>query len=149
MTGNNEKLETLKQFFQTEDASVDIGVVALMIKLLEDVRNQVSELKQEQHSIVDSFSLMEKNAVAFEETLRKHAEDSAARHKQVMGAFPAEDIEGHRRYHESLIEWRELRNKAIKECLVNLAKVGTVVGSGWVLITLFTAFKFELKKWLG
>lgn len=48
------------------------------------------------------------------------------------GAFPGSDLEGHRRFHENVIEWYELRNRIVREVLVNTAKVGTIGTLGWL-----------------
>jgi len=72
-------------------------------------------------------------------TLRKEVHD-------LRRAFPGGDPEGHRRYHESLIERLELRNSMIRAALVQAAKVGGLGAIGWVAYALWTAFKMELRK---
>lgn len=64
---------------------------------------------------------------------------------RLMSGFPANDVEGHRRYHESVIEWRELRNKMVREALVNVAKAGTLAGIGWLGLAIWNAFRFSVK----
>ena len=65
---------------------------------------------------------------------------------RLMAGFPASDIDGHRRYHESVIEWRELRNKMVREALVNVAKAGTLAGLGWLVLAVWQAFKVTVTK---
>lgn len=72
-------------------------------------------------------------------TLRKEVHD-------LRRAFPGDDPEGHRRYHESLIEWRELRNNMVRAALIQAAKLGGLGAIGWVAYALWTAFKMELRK---
>ncbi|TAN28853.1 MAG: hypothetical protein EPN31_07530 [Castellaniella sp.] len=69
-----------------------------------------------------------------------------ARQDELFEGFPGGDPEAHRRYHESIIEWRELRNRMVKEALVHAAKVGGIGAFGWILYALWTAFKMELTK---
>ncbi len=64
----------------------------------------------------------------------------------LMSGFPDSDPGSHRRYHESVIEWRETRNRLVKEALANAAKVGGVAAAGWVVYALWIAFKMELHK---
>lgn len=66
--------------------------------------------------------------------------------KTLSGGFPNDDPESHRRYHESVIEWRELRNKMVKEALVKAAQGGGLAGLGWVLYALWTALKMEVMR---
>lgn len=65
---------------------------------------------------------------------------------QILRAFPSEDIEGHRRYHESVIEWRELRNRLVRESLVKVAQAGSLVAFGWLAIAVWQAIKVTVKQ---
>jgi len=144
MSDDGKKLQS---YFQDGDVeAIGVDLIALIVKLLEELRTSVGDLKSEQHSMLESFHLMESNAIAFENTLRDHARESSARHKQLLSAYPAEDIEGHRRYHESVIEWRELRNKMVREALIKCASAGALAGLGWLLYAIWLAVKFELSK---
>lgn len=69
-----------------------------------------------------------------------------ATNKRLLSGFPSDDIDGHRRYHESVIEWRELRNKMVREALVNVAKAGTLAGLGWLVLAVWQAFKVTVTK---
>ena len=60
--------------------------------------------------------------------------------------FPDGDPESHRRYHETIIEWRELRNKMVREALIKAAQVGGVGAIGWVAYAVWQAIKMELIK---
>lgn len=66
--------------------------------------------------------------------------------ERVKNAFPDSDPDGHRRYHETVIEWRELRNQMVKSALIQAAKVGGFAGFGWVMYALWVAFKMEVNK---
>lgn len=65
---------------------------------------------------------------------------------QLLAAFPAGDIEGHRRYHEAVIEWRELRNKMVKEALIHAAKAGSLGALGWVGYAVWKSFLLTVKQ---
>lgn len=64
----------------------------------------------------------------------------------LAGAFPNGDASAHRRYHESAIEWRELRNRMVLEALTQAAKAGGVAGIGWIVYALWVSFKMEIQK---
>lgn len=72
--------------------------------------------------------------------------DNTYKTEQILTAFPAGDTDGHRRYHESVIEWRELRNKLVREALIKVAQAGALAGAGWVALALFQAFKLSVKQ---
>ncbi|MER1940657.1 hypothetical protein ABS755_08105 [Castellaniella sp. FW104-16D08] len=69
-----------------------------------------------------------------------------ARQEQLFAGFPDGDPESHRRYHESIIEWRELRNQMVRASLIQAAKVGGIGAFGWVAYALWQAFKMEITK---
>lgn len=64
----------------------------------------------------------------------------------LLRGFPSGDVDGHRRFHESLIEWRELRNKMVKEALIHAAKVGGIGAIGWVMYAIWQTMKMEITK---
>jgi hypothetical protein len=66
--------------------------------------------------------------------------------EQVLSAFPAGDTDGHRRYHESVIEWRELRNKLVREALIKVAQAGSVAAFGWVALAIWQSLKLTVKQ---
>ena len=60
--------------------------------------------------------------------------------------FPDGDPESHRRYHETIIEWRELRNRLVRDALVHAAKIGGVGALGWVAYAVWVSFKMGITK---
>ena len=65
---------------------------------------------------------------------------------RLLGGFPADDVDGHRRYHESVIEWRELRNKMLREALLKVAQAGTLAAFGWLALAIWQSFKVTVTK---
>nr|WP_314540160.1 hypothetical protein [uncultured Massilia sp.] len=65
---------------------------------------------------------------------------------RLLSAFPADDVDGHRRYHESVIEWRELRNKLVREALTKMVGAGVLAGLGWLSLAFWQAFKVTVTK---
>lgn len=72
--------------------------------------------------------------------------DNTSKTEQLLKAFPGGDTDGHRRYHESVIEWRELRNKMVREALIKVAQGGALAGAGWVALAMWQAFKITVKQ---
>ena len=66
--------------------------------------------------------------------------------RELRDGFPDGDAAAHRRYHESLIEWRETRNKLVREALTTAVKAGGLAGIGWVGYALWIAFKMEITR---
>lgn len=83
---------------------------------------------------------------SLEDRLSDHMGKEEAELAAIAAAFPGGDMDGHRRYHASIIEWRELRNRLVREALVQAAKVGGVAAFGWLLYAIWTAIKIELTK---
>lgn len=77
---------------------------------------------------------------------RVELEDNTRKTEQVLSAFPAGDTDGHRRYHESVIEWRELRNKLVREALIKVTQAGALAGAGWVALAIWQSFKLTVKQ---
>lgn len=75
----------------------------------------------------------------------RDSEDRAAIDKLLTG-FPGGDFDGHRRYHESVIEWRELRNKLVREALIKVAQGGALAGAGWIALAIWKAFKITVTQ---
>lgn len=71
---------------------------------------------------------------------------NTAKTDQLLRAFPNGDIEGHRRYHEAMLERLELRNTLVRAALVKLAQAGALAAFGWVLLALWQAFKITVKQ---
>lgn len=72
--------------------------------------------------------------------------DNTRKTEQILTAFPGGDCEGHRRYHEGVIEWQELRNKLVREALIKVAQGGALAGAGWVALAIWQAFKITVKQ---
>ena len=66
--------------------------------------------------------------------------------ERLLSGFPAEDVDGHRRYHESVIEWRELRNKLVREALIKIASAGALGAAGWLLLAIWQSFKITVQR---
>lgn len=66
--------------------------------------------------------------------------------ERLLSGFPASDVEGHRRYHQSVIERRELVNKMLRETLVNIAKTGTLGALGLLLAAAWKYFQISVTK---
>jgi len=107
------------------------------------VMGLLTEVRDEQRQIRKMFDEGGEQFRALEKSLHDHAEESDNRHAQILGAFPAQDTDGHRRYHESQIEKIELRNRMIRECLVLCAKTGGLAGAGWLMHAVWIAIKSE------
>jgi hypothetical protein len=97
--------------------------------------HMLSELRDGQLDVVASME-------ALNAKVSQH--DRATVH--LMTAFPASDVDGHRRYHESVIEWRELRNKVVRECLVKAAQATTLGALGWVALAIWKSFLITVQR---
>ncbi len=64
----------------------------------------------------------------------------------LLQGFPDGDTEGHRRYHEAVIEWRELRNRMVRAALEKMAATGGMAAIGWLIYALWTVLKMEAKR---
>lgn len=80
------------------------------------------------------------------EQLSKQVADQQALIERALSGFPAADVEGHRRYHESVIERRELVNKMLRETLVNVAKTGTLGALGWLMLAAWKYFQITVTR---
>ncbi len=69
-----------------------------------------------------------------------------SKQEEILRGFPDSDPDSHRRYHESVMEWRELRNKMVREALIQAAKVGGVGAIGWLAYALWISLKMEIFK---
>jgi hypothetical protein len=67
-------------------------------------------------------------------------------HIDALNGFPAKDAEAHRRYHEAVIEARELRNNIMRASLEKLLTAG-VFGVIGILATLaWKVFKIQVTQ---
>lgn len=64
----------------------------------------------------------------------------------ISKGFPDSDPDSHRRYHESIIAWRELRNDLVRGALTNASKVGFLAALGWVGYAIWVVIKMEFTK---
>lgn len=80
------------------------------------------------------------------EGLKSRDADDRAAIDKIMAGFPANDFDGHRRYHESVIEWRELRNKIARECLSKIAQATIFGALGWLGVLLWKTFVITVKQ---
>lgn len=78
--------------------------------------------------------------------IQKELLENTAKTDQLLKAFPGGDTDGHRRYHEAVIEWRELRNKMVRESLIKVFQSGALIGTGWLALALWQAFKTTVKQ---
>jgi C4-dicarboxylate-specific signal transduction histidine kinase len=80
------------------------------------------------------------------EQLSRRVSSLQAANERLLSGFPADDVEGHRRYHESVIEWRELRNKMVKEALAKMVQAGALAAFGWLALAIWQTFKITVTK---
>lgn len=78
--------------------------------------------------------------------LRDELRDVAHRLEEIKRGFPAGDYEGHRRYHEAVIERMELRNKLVREALTKAVQTGTLIAFGWVAVAMWNYFKMNVNQ---
>jgi hypothetical protein len=80
-----------------------------------------------------------------EQLLQKVAELQAA-NELLLSGFPADDVDGHRRYHESVIEWRELRNKLVRDLLMKAAQATFMGALGFLALAAWKAFQISVTR---
>lgn len=95
----------------------------------------LSEISANQRALIEAVDELRKQDTAAATTIEK-----------LLGGFPGADIEGHRRYHESVIEWRELRNKLVREALIKVSQAGALAGAGWLVLAMWKAFKISVMQ---
>jgi hypothetical protein len=83
--------------------------------------------------------------VVVEGVKTRDTEDRAAIDKLLTG-FPGGDFDGHRRYHEAVIEWRELRNRLVREALIKVAQGSSLAAFGWIALAIWQSFKLTVKQ---
>lgn len=69
-----------------------------------------------------------------------------AANERLLSGFPADDVEGHRRYHESVIEWRELRNKLVRDLLMKAAQATFMGALGFLALAAWKAFQISVTR---
>lgn len=95
----------------------------------------LSEVRDNQLDMMANFDTMSKKLAVVQ-----------ASNERLLSGFPADDVEGHRRYHESVIEWRELRNKLVREALVKIAGAGALAAAGWLVLAIWQSFKITVAR---
>jgi hypothetical protein len=118
------ELTKLTEFFQ--DSNPDNVTVKMFIDMMRDVHNS-------QREVVELLA-------AHSNDFKEHCEQDASQMALILNAFPGEDVDGHRRYHQAVIDWLELRNKTIREALIKAGEVGFIAAMGWILYALYIAF---------
>jgi len=64
----------------------------------------------------------------------------------ISKGFPDGDPESHRRYHETVMEWRELRNTMVRDALAKVGAAGFFGGVGLLAYAIWAALKMEIMK---
>jgi hemerythrin len=95
----------------------------VVIDLLHEVRN-------EQRATTEALRAMT-------ERLAEHTLADERIMKDLFQAFPESDTEGHRRYHQQVIENMALRNEVVRACLKAAASAGLITGMGFTLKALW------------
>jgi hypothetical protein len=80
------------------------------------------------------------------DSLSKKVADGQAATDRLLSGFPAEDLDGHRRYHESVIEWRELRNKLVRDLLMKAAQATFMGALGFLALAAWKAFQISVTR---
>lgn len=117
--------------------------------ILQEFIAEIRNIRDEYVSVMESIAAMEKNGIAFEQTLKQNAEDARAMNKKLLAAFPAEDVEGHARYHGLMIERAERVNRILGQASEKLAMGGMIALGWWVLTAIIAAVKHDLAKFLN
>lgn len=76
--------------------------------------------------------------------IRDSLAENTRKTEQILKAFPGDDTEGHRRYHQAIIERLEQRNRIVQSCLEKAAQAGVIAGMGWVLLAIYNYAKLGL-----
>jgi hypothetical protein len=80
------------------------------------------------------------------EQLSQKVSQLQAANERLLSGFPADDVDGHRRYHESVIEWRELRNKLVRDLLMKAAQATFMGALGFLALAAWKAFQISVTK---
>lgn len=117
--------------------------------VLQEFIAEIRNIRDEYVSVMESIAAMEKNGIAFEQNMRGNAEEARAMHKKLLAAFPAEDVEGHARYHQLMIERAERVNRILGQASEKLAMGGLLAFGWWVLTAIIAAVKHDAAKFLN
>lgn len=99
-----------------------------LVQLLTDMRDNQLEIRADMEQLTEKVGTLQ------------------AANERLLSGFPADDVDGHRRYHESVIEWRELRNKMVREALMKVSQAGALAAFGWLALALWEAFRATVKQ---
>ncbi len=101
----------------------------------------MSELWQEEAKRLGGEALM-----GFLIDMRDQQQKTVEEMAKFNRAFPHGDADAHRRYHESVIEWRELRNRMVRTALEKMAGAGAMAAVAWLVYAIWTTLKMEVKR---
>lgn len=99
-----------------------------LVQLLTDMRDNQLEMRADMEQLTKKVGTLQ------------------AANERLLSGFPADDVEGHRRYHESVIEWRELRNKMVREAMMKVAQAGTLAAFGWLALAIWKSFRLSVTQ---
>lgn len=134
----------LRHLLQATDMSD--GTIEMVVNLLQDMRQDQRETADRLDRMTQAMETRTRQVEEISRKLDAHADESNRRQAQILGAFPSSDIDGHRRYHESVIEWRERRNKLVAEALTKAAAAGFWAGFVWVAVAVWKAVVISVKQ---
>lgn len=101
---------------------------AALAQFLADMRDAQREMQESQR--------------VMQETQR----DIVIRLDMIARGFPAGDYEGHRRYHQAVIERIELKNKLVRSALEKVVQAGSVAAFGWLAVAMWQYFKLNVQQ---
>lgn len=99
--------------------------------------------------LVDLLTQMRDNQLDMRadfEQLSGKVDNLQTANERLLSGFPADDVDGHRRYHQSVIERRELVNKMLRETLVAIAKTGVLGTLGLLVAAAWKYFLLSVSK---
>lgn len=101
----------------------------------------IGELRNEQKRMADAMAERTKQVDEINRKIDAHSNESNERHMQILKAFPADDLDGHRRYHEEVIRRIELRNDIVRDCLKRASQLGFIGGLIWLGKAIYFYYK--------
>jgi hypothetical protein len=99
-----------------------------LVQLLTDMRDNQLDMRADMEQLTKTVSTLQ------------------AANEMLLSGFPANDVDGHRRYHESVIEWRELRNKLVREALAKVASAGALAAFGWLALAIWKSIRLSVTQ---
>lgn len=95
----------------------------VIISLLQELREGQTNLANEMRNMSNQ--------------LNEHVATDERILKDIYKSFPEGDIEGHRRYHEAVIENMQVRAELVRACLKAVASAGLITGIGFTVKALW------------